>query len=60
MKTIKTKERNLKFKSWIFPSQPLSQDEFIEGIRDAEKGSFHSIQESQANFESWLKSREKK
>ncbi|HEY3390136.1 MAG TPA: hypothetical protein VGK38_11230 [Prolixibacteraceae bacterium] len=46
--------------SWILPGQSLSQDEFFRGIKEAEEGEFHTVQESMENFEVWLKSREKK
>lgn len=38
----------------------LSEREFSEEIQKAEKGSFHSVQESMIIFESWLKKRKKK
>ncbi|MBT3422137.1 MAG: hypothetical protein HOA61_09190 [Bacteroidetes bacterium] len=46
--------------NWILPEKNLSHDEFLAGIKKAENGSFHSVQESMDNFEKWLKSKEKK
>jgi len=60
MKEIKTTEQKKKPKSWLILGQSLSQDEFLSGIKEAEEGAFHTVQESKENFETWLKSREKK
>ncbi|MDO9254906.1 MAG: hypothetical protein Q7U54_05270 [Bacteroidales bacterium] len=60
MKSIKTKEKTQESKSWILPGKSLSHEEFSEGIQIAEKGPFHTVQESMENFEIWLKSRKKK
>ena len=60
MKEIKITGQKKKPKSWVLPGQSLSQDEFIDGIKEAEEGPFHTVQESKENFELWLKSREKK
>ena len=60
MKSIKTKEKKQEAKSWILPGKSLSQVEFSEGIQIAEKGPFHTVQESKENFELWLKTREEK
>ncbi len=62
MKEIKTKRKDKSptSKSWILPGKTLSQDEFLTGIQEAEKGPFQTVQESMENFEVWLKSREKK
>jgi|APHig6443717497_1056834.scaffolds.fasta_scaffold2498945_1 hypothetical protein len=37
----------------------MSENEFIAGIKKAEEGPFHSVQESITHFETWLKSRKK-
>ena len=58
MKSIKTKEKKQASKCWVLPGKSLSYDEFSEGIQKAEKGPFHTVQESMENFELWLKSRE--
>lgn len=60
MKEIKIKEQKKESESWVLPGKSLSQDEFLAGIRKAEKGPFHTVQESMENFELWLKSKEKK
>jgi hypothetical protein len=62
MKEIKTKTKDKRppSNSWILPGKTISEDEFLEGIYEAEKGPFNTVQESMENFELWLKSREKK
>jgi hypothetical protein len=60
---VKMKELKItkqKPQRWVLPKNSLSQDEFLDGIRKAEKGPFQTIPESMENFETWLKSREKK
>jgi hypothetical protein len=54
-----TKNRN-KAKNWIAPDNSLTQEEFLNGIKEAEEGSFHSVQQSMEKFDQWMKSREKK
>ena len=60
MKEIKTEDQKKDFNNWILPGNPLSQGEFLSGIKQAEEGPFFTVQESMENFERWLKSREKK
>jgi hypothetical protein len=60
MKDLKTKVKNKDPKNWILPDNTLSQDEFLAGIRKAEKGPFYTIQESMEHFEQWIKSRAKR
>ena len=60
MKEVKTTVSKKRPKSWLLTKQSLSQDEFFSGIKEAEEGPFHTVQESKENFELWLKSREKK
>ena len=38
----------------------LRRDEFVKGIKSAEKGPFYSVQESMNKFEKWINEREKK
>lgn len=52
-KNIKTKET----KSWALPGEPLSPEEFKEGIKKAEKGPFYTIRESKKMLEEWRKKR---
>ncbi len=33
----------------------LSPDELLASVEEAEKGPFHSVQDSMAKFEAWLK-----
>jgi predicted transcriptional regulator len=56
----RTKHKNNPDQKWIVSDTKLTQDEFAEGIRKAEAGPFHSVQESMENFEKWLKNKEKK
>jgi hypothetical protein len=58
MKSTKIKDKKQKPKSWVLPGTSLSQDEFLTGIQQAEKGPFQTVQESMDNFEAWIKSRE--
>ena len=58
MKLTNVKVKQQKPKSWILPDISVSQDEFLAGIREAEKGPFQTVDESRKNFEVWLKSRE--
>jgi len=60
MKAIKMTVQKKKPKNWVLPGQSLSQDEFVSGIKEAEEGAFHTVQESKEKFDIWLKSREKK
>ena len=45
---------------WLSPDSNLSYDEFKEGIKKAEEGPFHSVQQSMQNFELWIKNKAKK
>ena len=56
----KIKKQKKESKNWILPGLSLSRDEFVAGIRKAERGPFYTIQESMEHFEQWMKSREKK
>ena len=60
MKTVRIKDKNQKPKSWVLPGTSMSDNEFRDGIKEAEKGSFLTVQESMENFDVWLKSKEKK
>ena len=60
MKAVKIKAKDQKPKSWVLPGTTISYDEFRDGIKEAEKGPFQTVQESKENFEVWLKSNEKK
>lgn len=52
-KNIKTKETE----SWALPGEPLSLDEFKDGIKKAEEGPFYTIRESKKMLEEWRKKR---
>ncbi|MCX6272834.1 MAG: hypothetical protein NTU44_16780 [Bacteroidetes bacterium] len=60
MKAVIHKIHKKKPKSWVTPDTNLLKEEFSQGIREAEKGPFTSIQESMEYFEQWLQAREKK
>jgi len=51
MKDIKIKEQKKDSKNWLLLGNTLSQIEFTAGINKAEKGPFHTIQESMGHFE---------
>ena len=53
IKNIKAKETD----SWALPGNPLSLDEFKEGIKKAEEGPFYTIGESKKILEQWRKKR---
>ncbi|NEW83898.1 MAG: hypothetical protein GZ094_16240 [Mariniphaga sp.] len=48
-KTIKRKETG----NWALPGEPLTLDEFKEGIKEAEKGPFYTIDESKKILNEW-------
>ena len=50
---VKTK-RNL-----AIPGEPMSQEEFADLIKEAEKGPFYTLEEIQAKMEVWKKSLKK-
>lgn len=39
--------------NWALPDQTVTHDEFINSIREAEKGSFMTIDEFEQQFEQW-------
>ena len=41
------------------PGEPMTQEEFVALIKDAEKGSFYSYEELVTKFNSWKKSLKK-
>lgn len=61
MKSSITKDKKEdKSQNWVLPKTSMSEEEFLSGIRSAEEGQFHTVQESIENFEIWMKSKEKK
>jgi hypothetical protein len=56
----KTKTENRINNSWLDPDTELSFEEFTDGIKKAEAGSFKSVQDSMNIFEKWMKNRSKK
>jgi hypothetical protein len=60
MKIIKPKNGKTGKKRWILPETMMTQEEFISGIMEAEKGPFSTVQESMEHFEKWLDQKEKK
>jgi len=60
MKEVKTQTQKKRPKSWLLSGQSINREEFLSGIKEAEEGAFHTVEESKENFEAWLKSKEKK
>lgn len=54
MKTEDKKPRNL-----AIPGKPMSKEEFVSLIKEAEKGDFMSLDEFDKRFEEWRASRKK-
>ena len=52
MKTSHKKEKNL-----AKPGKPLSQEAFLDLIKEAENGAFYTDEEFQQRFEAWRLSR---
>jgi len=50
-KNIKSKETE----SWALPGNPISLEEFKDGIKKAEKGPFYTVLESKKILEEWRK-----
>jgi len=53
MNSFKVK-RNL-----AIPGEPMSQEEFVDLIKEAEKGPFYSLEEIKAKVDLWKKSLKK-
>jgi hypothetical protein len=45
-KNNKTEEKTNQRKNWLDPNVSLTYEEFIEGIREAEKGPFYTVEEA--------------
>ena len=56
MKTEKTKKEKVE-KNWAFTKVNLTHDEFVAGIRTAEKGPFYTIEEVQIIRNKWRESK---
>ncbi len=55
---MKTKNKKSKASiSWALPGNPISIEEFKEGIKNAEKGPFYTVEESKQKLEEWRKER---
>jgi len=52
-KNIKSKETE----SWALPGNPISIEEFKDGIKKAERGPFYTIEESKQILVAWRKKR---
>ena len=52
-KILKAKETD----NWALAGNPISLDEFKDGIKKAEKGPFYTIGESKKTLEEWRKKR---
>ena len=56
MKSNATEKQAVKRKiNWALPNQTVSHDEFMEAIKEAEKGSFMTIGEFNERFYKWRK-----
>ncbi|MEI6047837.1 MAG: hypothetical protein WCS03_02980 [Bacteroidota bacterium] len=53
---MKTKTSKLKEKSWALPGDQISINKFKDGIKEAEKGPFISLNELKKSVEEWKKS----
>lgn len=54
---MKTKEKQTEAEKTVADSKLMSKDEFVKAIRNAENGSFFSVEESKEMLAQW---REKK
>jgi len=45
MKTVSEKKTAKRKINWAIPGQTVSQEEFVQAIKEAEKGPFYSIEE---------------
>lgn len=54
MKTANKKTKNL-----ANPGKPMSQDEFVSLIKEAEEGAFNTLEESKKIFKEWRAKLEK-
>ncbi|WP_167398265.1 hypothetical protein [Flavobacterium crocinum] len=54
MKTKKNNSDNL-----ATPGKPMSQKKFTSMIKEAEEGTFYTLEESKKNFETWRLQRKK-
>lgn len=50
-KNIKPKEKD----NWALPGNPISHNEFKDGIKKAEEGPFYTLEESKNMLEEWRK-----
>jgi hypothetical protein len=53
---MKTKVELEKDSRWTRPGK-MSKIAFLKGIKQAEEGTFYSVEESISNFEKWLQMR---
>lgn len=56
---LKTLTKN-KSESWALPGEPLTSDTFVKSIKEVEKGSFYTIEESKEVIAKWRKQRNSK
>ncbi|HOD10233.1 MAG TPA: hypothetical protein PKH91_05775 [Flavobacterium sp.] len=54
MKTSNKKSKNL-----ATPGKPMSQDEFVSLIKEAEEGEFMTLEEFEKRFNNWRENRKK-
>lgn len=57
---MRTNVKSVSKKSWALPGDSISLEEFKEGIREAEKGPFYTIEESKKIIAEWRAQRNSK
>ena len=57
---MKIKQKKTESKNWGLPGEPLIGQEFQKGIKNAEKGSFYTIEESKKMIAKWREQRNSK
>ena len=53
------KTSNKKTKNLATPGKPMSQDEFVSLIKEAEEGEFMTLEEFEKRFNNWRENRKK-
>jgi hypothetical protein len=57
---MRTNVKNTTNKSWALPGEAISLEEFKEGIKEAEKSTFYTIEESKKMIAQWRNQRNSK
>lgn len=56
---MKTKSNNPQKRNLAIPGEPMSEDEFFQLIKEAEKGPFTSLEEFKKEVQGWISKAEK-